>query len=148
MLDIDLLTSYVMQFSGQNASPADRAFAQQFANLIDGARNDPTPGVKTWAGYAFSVLVATPQSIDAMLKSNSWESRLLGLHSAQLLSPEIQKQIMAKMAATDGNELVKSYAAATLEVLQTAVTQPAASQPATAPTTPPANPTTRPTTAP
>jgi len=128
MLDIDLLAAYVTEFTTPAAAPSDKAFAQQFANLIDNARNDPAPGVKLWASYAFSLLMATPQdrtkAIDVMLKSNSWESRLLGLYAAHTLSPEVERQIATKMAADDANPLVKSFAAATVEYLRAPTTQP------------------------
>ncbi|HWE04297.1 MAG TPA: hypothetical protein VG326_17965 [Tepidisphaeraceae bacterium] len=135
ILDIDLLSAYVAQYSVPDAAPDERAFAQQFAALIDNARADPAPGVKLWASYAFALLVATPQeqtkAVDQMLSSNAWESRLLGIYASRLLSMEVQKQLAAKMAASDPNPLVKSYAAATVEYLQTPTTQPT-----TAPATP------------
>ena len=127
MLDIDLLAAYVTEFT---TPPPPRAIkrSQQFANLIDNARNDPAPGVKLWASYAFSLLMATPQdrtkAIDVMLKSTAWESRLLGLYAARPLSLDVQNQLATKMAADDPNPLVKSYAAATVEYLKAPTTAP------------------------
>ena len=115
MLDIDLLSAYVQQYSLPEALANEKAFAQQFMALIDNSRSDTTPGAKLWASYAFSVLLGSPEdqtkAIDLMLKSTAWESRLLGLYAARLLSPEVQKQIASKLAVDDANDLVKAYAA-------------------------------------
>jgi hypothetical protein len=144
MLDIDLLSAYIAEDLGSDADPNQKAFAQQFANLIDTARNDTAPGVKLWASYAFALQMDTPpertKAVDFMLKSNAWESRLLGLYAAHGLGSEAELQLAKKLAADDANDLVKSYAQAAVEVLQSAATQPttAPALPATQPSTAPA----------
>ena len=136
LLDIDLLAAYIVRDSVPTASVRDRSFAQQFADVIDKAIGDPTPGSKIWAGYMEAMLFVGPgeqKAIDAMLASNAWESRLLALHAVRLLPTADQVPIFKKYAAEEKDVLVKDFAIASLELLASQPTTEATPQPATQP---------------
>lgn len=130
--DLELLASYVQQYSTPTATPNEHSFALEFTNLIDKSRGDATSRVGDWASYVLSLLLVGPdeeKTIEGMLASKDWEARLLAQSSSRLLSLDKQKEIAARMAK-DGNDLVRSFAQATLQIQAAIPTTAPATQPA------------------
>lgn len=125
--DIDLLSAYVRQDAHPNASEAEKQAAQQYIDVIDKLRLDPAPGVKIWASYADATLLTGPEErhvIEEMIGSNSWESRLLALVGGRFLPLDKQKENARLLSQSDPDSLVKDFAAALLEWLQTTEAAP------------------------
>jgi hypothetical protein len=136
---LELLATFAQILSRGEANEEMKAVAAQFGDLIRRAVNDPQPGVRAWAGY-LSAAISSAQDRAAFvqqLAGGDWMQRLLAVRL--VAEGAAGKDVAAKLAKNSDDPLVQSYAAATLDLLAVAATQPAATQPgpATAPTTKP-----------
>jgi hypothetical protein len=143
ILDMELLWAYTRRYLAADAQPAAHAVGAQYLDVILRARSDPDPSVATWAGYtAASLLDGQRQQrvVEEMTAAQApWESRMLGLAAAvRFLPADAQRKLVVGLAENDPDAAVKAFAAASLEELQRAATQPV-TQPAstTAPSTAP-----------
>ncbi|MDB5303379.1 MAG: hypothetical protein JWM97_928 [Phycisphaerales bacterium] len=132
LLNLEALAGYVRQYAAPTATPQEKSLAAQYLQVIDQMQSDPAPGVKIWSNYLTATLEGpgAGKTIDEMLASNSWESRLMGLIVARHLPADAQKALMARVAMNDADATVKAYAAVTLDLLQNPTTQPSTTQPA------------------
>ena len=108
-----------------------RALADVYLRYIMQARHDANPEVAAWGGYLSATLPGMPDragAIQEMLRSPSWQTRLLAIAAARNQPADVQERLCGPVAASDPDALPKSLAAATLDAL---------SQPTTAPTTQP-----------
>jgi tetratricopeptide (TPR) repeat protein len=139
MLDLQLLAAYVRQYSAEANDPKVKTMANQYMDLIARERADTAPEVSNWANYlAASVLQgpAEQQVIEQMVSAKApWESRVLGVAAARLLSRDQEKKI-AEGLENDSDPIVKDFATATVEAISQAATQPTTQPAVTQPTQP------------
>jgi hypothetical protein len=129
--DIDLLAAYVQAAAAPSAAQAEKEQAQKYLDVIAQQRQSTDAGVASWAALVWAELSDGParqKAVEELAASQAWQSRLLALVATQWLSPDVRKEIAGRLAQSDSDADVKTFAAATLEA--PATTQPATSQPA------------------
>ncbi len=124
---LDLLGAYVIS-ADKDANPAARASVGDYLDFITRARQDANPEVAAWAGYLSATLPGMSDrlaTIQEMLGSAGWQSRLLALAALRKQPPEDQQRLAGPLGANDSDEVVKEMAAATVDLAKTPTTQPA-----------------------
>jgi len=130
MQDLDLLGAFVLGLD-KETDPSVRTLADLYLRDIARARRDSTPEVAAWASYLSATLPGMParaDTIDEMLRSPSWQTRLLAIAASRNQPADVQQRICGPVAQSDPDPLPKALAAAMLDVLK---------QPTTVPTTQP-----------
>ena len=84
MLDVELLASNYSGLMQPNANAAQKAFAQQFLDVIAKEMDpkvEPIPGVRIWASYWYALLATgdvAQKAVSDMMDSASWEMQNAG----------------------------------------------------------------------
>jgi hypothetical protein len=136
---LDVLASYIVSSRHAQASEAFRKGVAAFPGKIAALRRDPSPAVSAWAGYLSAGLAsgaAQERIVTEMAASPDWTTRLLSVFSAVSLPAARQKELATNMAAKDPDPTVKAAAAAVIEALDQAATQPSSRPASTLPTQP------------
>jgi len=139
MRDLDLMGSFVSGMDKETDQTV-RDSSDLYIHYITKARSDATPEVAALAGYLAATLPGVPgraQTIDELLRSAAWQTRLLGLAAARQQPAEVQQRLCEPLAETDPDPVVKSMAAALLDALKLPATLPTTTAPTAAPTTAP-----------
>lgn len=114
------------------AAPADAELPQRdavagaLANVLDRmakATEDETPGVAEWARFELGRRMTPDRArvfIEALLNDPRWEGRLLGVIAARSQDRAAAMELIGKLAQTDADEIVKSFAAEQLDLLDRA----------------------------
>jgi tetratricopeptide (TPR) repeat protein len=142
---MDLLATYVKLIAREpKQTPQMRQLTEDFLHTIGTMRGD-MPLVATFANYELAQLYPDPlerqQAVNLLAADTGWVSRMLALEAARASGMKLEAQIdiASGMARDDTNEVVKAYAAATVDLLKNppatqpaAATQPVATQPGAA----------------
>jgi tetratricopeptide (TPR) repeat protein len=129
--DLDLMGSFVAGMD-KETDQTIRDSSDLYIHYITKARSDPTPEVAALAGYLAATLPGVPgraDTIDEMLRSAAWQTRLLGLAAARQQPVDVQQRLCGPVAEADADPIVRSMAIGVMDALKA----PASTQPATAP---------------
>lgn len=119
----------------------------QIGELIEQIRktaNDADENVQSWATFLFATLSdpqVSPQIVRAMETSPLWQKRLLVIAAMGRLTPTEQKELVARLAKNDPDQIVRNFALAAAERIGAGIpvdTGMDMALPATAPSTQPA----------
>jgi tetratricopeptide (TPR) repeat protein len=88
-----------------------------FDHAIAAGNKDPQPAVRAWLAYLIAIMAPPEQqqpAIQAMVVSNDWSTRLLGLLAGHRLLPD-RGQAAAQALSGDADPIVKGYAQVVLD---------------------------------
>jgi hypothetical protein len=129
---LDVLAAYISAADRQGATEELKKLVADLPQSIARMRTNASPAVAGWASYLAAILAsgeAQGAIVGEMSRSTDWTTRLLSL----LVPGPSQREVAARLAAGDPDATVKSTAAATVEFLEQAATQPASQPAATQP---------------
>jgi len=137
MRGIEMLAIYVFQIRANKDLEQMLPLASEFTDRITRiASAANTPSVRAWSNYLLTLLSTSEQRtarVEENSKDESWSLRALNVVLLQNLSPDSAIKLSSQLAENDAEPVVKKLAAATLEILQTPTTAPAANPTATSP---------------
>lgn len=143
----DLLAGYVRLASRPDTDPLIRQPLQQYLQSLAGLRQDPSPPVSTWATYLLATVLSGGDQKDRVVTEMSGSKdatmRLLSLFAGSGVPPAHRLELAQGLAKDDPDPTVKAAAAATVELISQAATQPT-TEPATQPSGPAGPPATQP----
>jgi hypothetical protein len=137
MHDLELMAAFVTGMD-KESDPTIRKSADLYIHYISKAGSDATPEVAAWASYLAATLPGIPgraDTIDEMVRSAAWQTRLLGLAAARQQPADLQQRLCGPIAGGDADPVVKAMASAMLDTLKLPTSQPA-TEPSTEPATP------------
>jgi hypothetical protein len=140
MHDLQLMGSFIAGMD-KDVNPKLRDAAEFCIATLAAAKSDAHPEVAASAGYLAATLPGIPdrlETVQQMLGSANWQSRLLGLAALRQQPVDVQQQLSQPISEKDPEPAVKQLATGLLEALKIPATQPT-TQPSTAPATQPAS---------
>lgn len=133
-IDLGIVLLGILQ--NQAGNPNAQQVAGAMLDAIRSRTTDPSPSVQAWAQFELAQYAAARDrkgdrvAVERMMSDPNWQQRMLGLTVVGALPLEQQLKIAQDAAERDTDPTVKAYAQAGVELLQAAVAQAPATQPA------------------
>jgi hypothetical protein len=138
---LEVMAIYVLIFR-KSGTDQDKSSADDFADAIRKAQNDPNAPVHAWARYLNAFISnedVRADSIAAMARDGSWMTRLMATMAAATIHDKALD--LLSPLTSDADPIVRDYARAMSQSITAATTQPTSTSSATpAPTAPPSAP--------